>query len=95
MNVSPTTISKLRQAEFLPEINEKLYIQIYKAINELCDINGTPHRKIMPFDLIEFCPNDVRDLDLDFQSGSRDAHKQAVGSTDKKTDDNISPVIAA
>lgn len=96
MKVSKSAVSLWRQAEFLPEINEKRYIQIYNAINELCDINGTPHRKIMPFDLIEFCPNDVRDLDLDFQSGSSDAHKQGVGSTKKKTDDdNISPVIAA
>jgi hypothetical protein len=89
MNVSTTTVSKLRQAEFLPEINEKRYIQIYNAINELCDINGTPNRKIMPFDLIEFCPNEVRDVDLDFQNVSGNARKKAHSSGEKNSASEI------
>jgi hypothetical protein len=96
MKVGQDTVSKWRRAEFLPEINEKRFIQIYNAINELCDKNGTPNRKIKLADLVEFCADEVRDFELlDYQYASGDSRKQAKSNAEKKTDDNIAPVIAA
>ncbi len=87
MKVSKGAVSKWRQAEFLPEINEKRYIQIYNAINELCDINGTPNRKIKLVDLVEFCEDEVRDLELvEYQYPLADARKKSNSSDEKKSD---------
>ncbi|RUT02127.1 hypothetical protein DSM106972_062020 [Dulcicalothrix desertica PCC 7102] len=83
LKVSRTVVSKWRSYEYMPEINEKRYVQIVAAINELCDINGTPKRKIDLWDLIEFCPDELRDFDmLGYNYPSGDARKQP--SKDKK-----------
>jgi len=95
MKVAPRTVTKWRQAEFLPEINEKRYIQIYTAINQLCDINGTPHRKIRLPDLVEFCADEVRDFDVvDYQYPSGGARKKPSSSEENK-DDGDKKAIAA
>jgi len=95
MKVSKGAVSKWRQAEFLPEINEKRYIQIYNAINELCDINGTPHRKIRLPDLVEFCADEVRDFDVvDYQYPSGDARKKSSSSEENKNDSDKKAIAA-
>ena len=96
LNVVPGTVSAWRKAEFLPEINEKRYIQIYNAINELCDINGTPNRKIKPGDLVEFCVDEVRDFGLlDYQYASGNVSKKKKSSQGKNDDTNSKSSIAA
>lgn len=97
MKVSNGAVSKWRQAEYLPEINEKRYIQIYNAINELCDINGTPYRKIRPQDLIEFCLDEVRDFDpLDYyhQHASPSEGKKPKSKVEKENDGTKNTIAA-
>ena len=43
----------------------------------------------MPFDLIEFCPDEVRDLDLDFQNVSANARKKTHSNGGKKSESEI------
>jgi hypothetical protein len=85
MKVSKGAVSKWRKAEFLPEISEKRYVQICNAINDLCDINGTPNRKIRLPDLVEFCQDEVRDLEL-VEYPSDDAGKKSNSNDENKTD---------
>ena len=95
MGVGPGTVSKWRQAEFLPEINEKRFVQIFNAINELCDINNTPHRKIKLADLLEFCEDEVRDFGLlDYQYASGDARKKPNSDGQNKNDGDKKAVAA-
>ena len=93
MGVGQGTVSKWRQAEFLPEINEKRYVQICNAINELCDINNTPHRKIRLTDLLDFCEDEVRDFD-DYQYASGDARKKPNSDGQNKKDGDKKAVAA-
>jgi hypothetical protein len=87
MKVSKGAVSKWRQAEFLPEIKEKRYIQIHNAINELCDINGTPHRKIRLADLLEFCEDETREFELlEYQYVSGNARKKLKSDEQNKND---------
>lgn len=87
MGVGQGTVSKWRQAEFLPEINEKRYIQIHNAINQLCEINGTPHRKIRLSDLVEFCEHEERDFELlEYQYASGDARKKPKPNLDQQNE---------
>lgn len=46
MKVSNGAVSKWRQTEYLPEINEKRYIEIHTAINELCNIILPPRASV-------------------------------------------------
>jgi hypothetical protein len=95
LGVGQGTVSKWRQAEFLPEINEKRYIQIYNAINELCDINGTPNRKIKLADLLEFCEDEMRDFELlEYQYASGDARKKPKSDGQNKNDDGKNGIAA-
>jgi hypothetical protein len=95
MKVAPRTVTKWRQAEFLPEINEKRYIQIYNAINQLCDINNTPNRKIRLRDLVEFCEDEVRDFDVaDYQYPSGDARKKPKSDGQNKNDGGEKAIAA-
>lgn len=96
MKVSKGAVSKWRQAEFLPEINEKRYIQIHNAINELCDINGTPHRKIRLADLIEFSEEEVREFELiEYQYVSGNARKKLKSSDEEDKNDGDKKALVA
>jgi hypothetical protein len=97
MKVSSNVVSKWRRTEFLPQITEKRYIQIYNAINELCDLNGTPNRKIKLADLVEFCDHEVRDIDpLEYQYASGDARKKPKSKKlEEEMDDSTKQTIAA
>lgn len=99
MKVAPRTVTKWRQAEYMPEINERRFIQIFNAINELCDRNGTPNRKIKLGDLVEFCMDELRDFDVsDYQYSSGDARKKPASkqkSKQKDADGSNESTIAA
>jgi hypothetical protein len=99
MKVAPRTVTKWRQAKYLPEINEKRCIQICIAINELCDINGIPDCKIAIKDLIQFSEHELRDFDVpEYQYPSGDARKskkQRQKAKENDTDDGTDTTIAA
>ena len=60
LQVANMTVSRWRKAKFLPAINEKRYVQLVVALNELSLKGGG----IQLSDLIEFCPNEVREDDV-------------------------------
>lgn len=80
LHVNKNVVSRWRSYEYVPEINEKRYVQIVAAINHLCDVNGRPGKKIDLWDLIEFCPDELRDFDVvEEHSDSNGRKKQNRG----------------
>jgi DNA-binding Xre family transcriptional regulator len=92
IKVSESTVTTWRACEYMPEINEKRWIQIVAAINKLCDVNGFPSKKIDLWDLIEFCPDEQRDFDpLEYQYASGDARKKSVSKKSSQESDDSTP----
>lgn len=90
MGVSANVVSTWRKSIYMPQINEKRWVQIVTAINKLCEANGCPGKKITLPDLVEFCHEELRDFDVfDYQYASGDARKKP--STQKKVHSGDEP----
>lgn len=91
MGVSNNIVSTWRKSVYMPQINEKRWVQIVTAINILCEVNGFPGRKIDLWDLIEFCPDELRDFDaFEYQCASGNARKKPASEKKKAADSNDS-----
>lgn len=94
-------VSTWRKSVYMPQINEKRWVQIVTAINKLCETNGFPGRKIDLWDLIEFCPDELRDFDaFEYQYASGNARKKTtskkkkVANSDDSTQSKEEPIAA-
>lgn len=88
--MAPRTVTKWRQAKYMPEINERRVIQIFNAINNLCEQKDIPYRKIKLGDLLEFFNEELREFDVnDYGYVSGDARKKPLKQKDK--DAPVSP----
>jgi DNA-binding XRE family transcriptional regulator len=95
MGVDKRTICEWRKAIYFPKITEIRWLQICEVLNEISRIRGR-EVKIMPLDLIEFCPNEIRDFDVfDYQYASGDARKKPDSSGEKKSAGNGKNKVAA
>jgi hypothetical protein len=99
LDVLPGTVSTWRKSKYFPNITEERWIQIYNAINQLCDIHRMPGCKIQLSDLVEFCVEEMRDFessDLKYVSDRvRKKSKLSKSSKEKKKDIEDKDVVAA
>jgi DNA-binding Xre family transcriptional regulator len=95
MKVDKSTVSEWRKADYFPKISEIRWLQICEAMNEMCRLRGKKV-KVQPLDLIEFCPDEVRDFELlDYQYASGDARKKSSSKEKDKTDGSVKNTVAA
>lgn len=86
INVSKDTVSIWRKATYFPQIGEIRWLQICEALTELAYRRGRKV-EIGPFDLVEFCPHELRDIKfLDYQCASRNAGRKRKSSGKDKND---------
>lgn len=96
MKVNKATVSEWRKADYFPKISEIRWLQICEAMNEMCRLRGKDFKKVQPLDLIEFCPDEVRDFEfLDYQHPLGEAHRKSASKEKDKTDGNVKNTVAA
>ncbi|RUS97461.1 hypothetical protein DSM106972_084090 [Dulcicalothrix desertica PCC 7102] len=96
LKIDVSNVTRWRQAEYLPQINEKRWIQIVSAINYICESRGNYRMLIQLDDLVEFRYTEQRDFDVDYSSGDirkKPASKQK--SKQKDADGGEKSTIAA
>lgn len=96
LDVLPGTVSTWRKSKYFPNITEERWIQIYNAINQLCDIHRMPGCKIQLSDLVEFCVEEMRDFESsDLKYVSDRVRKKSKSSKEKKKDIEDKDAVAA
>ncbi|BAZ13114.1 hypothetical protein NIES4071_49530 [Calothrix sp. NIES-4071] len=95
MRVNKATVSEWRKADYFPKISEIRWLQICEAMNEMCRLRGKSV-KVQPLDLIEFCPDEVRDIRfLDYQHASGYVGKKSASKEKDQTDGSVKDTVAA
>ncbi|BDA72244.1 hypothetical protein RIVM261_007310 [Rivularia sp. IAM M-261] len=87
LKIDVSNVTRWRQAEYLPQINEKRWIQIVSAINYICESRGNYRMLIQLDELVEFRHTEQRDFDLDYQGVSSNARKKPVSKQKSKQKD--------
>lgn len=77
LKIDVSNVTRWRQAEYLPQIHERRWIQIVNAINYICECRGN-YRMLMDLgELVEFCSFEQRDFGIfDNQSASAQERKR-------------------
>ncbi len=95
MKVDKGTISIWRKATYFPQLTEVRWLQICKALTEMSRRHGR-NVEIGLFDLVEFCPHELRDFDVfDYQYASGDARKKSKSSEEEKTSNKSKNTVTA
>ncbi|BAZ12392.1 hypothetical protein NIES4071_42230 [Calothrix sp. NIES-4071] len=87
LKIDVSNVTRWRQAEYLPQINEKRWIQIVSAINYICESRGNYRMLIQLDDLVEFRNTEQRDFDVDYHCVSSDARKKPASEQKSKQKD--------
>ncbi len=90
LKIDVSNVTRWRQAEYLPQINEKRWIQIVSAINYICESRGNYRMLIQLDDLVEFRHTEQRDFDLDYQCVSSNAREKRTPGKKKATETSTS-----
>lgn len=87
LKIDNSAVTRWRQATYLPQINEKRWLQIVSAINEICKQRGYREMLIEIKDLVEFRKDEPRDFGIsDYQYPPRSEYKKSKSSDEKKKD---------
>jgi hypothetical protein len=95
MGVNKDTVTNWRKATYFPQISEIRWLEICETLNEICYIRGE-EVQINPLDLIEFCPNEERDIEsTDCQDALNDVRDRSKTGGKKKVINNSKNTVAA
>ena len=90
LKIDISAVTRWRQAKYLPQINERRWLQIVSAINEICKQRGYREMLIEIKDLVEFRKDEPRDFGIsDYQYPPRSEYKKSKLNGEKKNDGDL------